>query len=205
MSQDLSLYRAATPPTSGTTLPDADPLVVASWSGHKLLAPTNPTPGPEPATKPPPQTENPQARVHIGGHRLSRGAIRVRLAWPKRLETKRRRKNTANNQSMLVDHWLTLRPLSLPTNPQIRSSTPPLPGSLLSFGLRPYPNYKIRHDPPMRSEYPFEYSPPHSPMGTPNTASVGPPPLLGQTPTSTPKELSRESPYYDARPNTPLS
>jgi hypothetical protein len=39
-------------------------------------------------------------------------------------------------------------------------------------------NYKIRHDPPPQAEYPFEYSPPHSPTG------VLDPPTANQTPAS---------------------
>jgi hypothetical protein len=66
---------------------------------------------------------------------------------------------------MLVDHWPTLRPPSLPIPAKIGTLFHPLPGSLQTFGWRLDPNYKIRHDPPPRAEYPFEYSPPISPLG----------------------------------------
>jgi hypothetical protein len=124
-AHDLSPSRAAAPPTSDTTLPEVYPHVAASRSGHKSPTPTNLNLGPDPATMPAPLAENSPNRVHIGGPLLSRGAFRVRLAWARRLETKRRRINTANKHYILVDHWPTLRPPSLPITTQIRHSTPP--------------------------------------------------------------------------------
>jgi hypothetical protein len=52
---------------------------------------------------------------------------------PKKRANARRRINKANNQSMLVDHWPTLRPLSLPITTQIIAYTPFLPDSLHAF------------------------------------------------------------------------
>ena len=83
---------------------------------------------------PPPIVESPPARSRIDGPLLSRVAICVRLAWAKRLETKRRRINIAKNQSMLVAQWPPLQPPSLPIATHIRAYTPPLPGSLHTFG-----------------------------------------------------------------------
>ena len=155
----LSPLRPASPPTSDSTLPEADPPMVASRSGHRSLTPTNHTPGPETATMPPPIVENPSTRGHIDDPLISRGAIRVRLAWAKRLENKLHRINAAKKQYLAVDHWPTLRPPSLPNPTQVRAYIPPLPGSLHSFGWRPDLNYNIRHDQPVRSGYTFEYSP----------------------------------------------
>ena len=127
--------RAASPTTFDTTLPEADLL----WSplGANIGRSLRPT---LPAVRRrlqchPTIDQNPPTRIHIDFSLLSRGVIRVRLAWATRLETKRRRITIANKQSMLMDHWPTLRPPSLPIIKQIRTSTPsPLPGSLLSFG-----------------------------------------------------------------------
>ena len=55
---------------------------------------------------------------------------------------------------------------------QIRTYTPLLPGTLHTFGWRPNPNYWIRHDPLVRAEYPFKYSPPHFPLGEPDPPSA---------------------------------
>ena len=93
----LSSLRAASPPTPDSTLPEADPPVVASRSGQTSPTPTNPTPSSETTIFPPPIVENPPTRGHIDGTLLSRGSVRARLAWVERRETKRRRINTAKN------------------------------------------------------------------------------------------------------------
>ena len=112
------------------------------------------------AMLPAPLSDNPHQRRHNEGHLFSKGAIRVGLFMAKRLDTNRRRLNKAKKHATLVDHWPTLRPPSLPVFDQIRTRTLPLPGSLHSYGWRPDPKYKIKHDPPMRAEYPFDCSPP---------------------------------------------
>jgi hypothetical protein len=109
---------------------------------------------------PTPELDNAPKWGTFTGLLIPRAAVRTRLGRVKKLATARLRINKSNNQSMLVDHWPTLRPLSLPITTQIRAYTPPLPGSLHIFGWKPDPNYKIRHDPPVRVEYPFDYSPP---------------------------------------------
>jgi len=96
-------------------------------------------------------------------------------------------------QSMLVDHWPTLRSPSLSIPAKIVTILPLLPSSLHTFGSRLDPNYKIRHVPPPRAEYPFEYSPPNSPLRDLE------PTLADQSPT--PKGPSA-SPYENLSPRS---
>jgi hypothetical protein len=148
--------------------------LTAHLSERKMsLAHVNPDPGSETAPRPSPIVDITPNRGPFDGPLLSRGAIRIRLAWAKRRDTTHRRMNNASNQSMLVNDWPTLRLPSLPVTEQIRAFTPLLPGNLHTFSWRPDPNYKIRHDPPVRAEYPFEYSPPHSPLGNLDSPSAG--------------------------------
>jgi hypothetical protein len=184
----LPPMRAALPQIPDPSLPAANPSMVAAQSGQRAPAPNNPIPGSVTATLPTPTAENISKRGHIDGPFLSRGAVQIRLTWIRRLETKRRCRNTSKKQTMLVDHWPTLRPPSLPFTTQIKAYTPPLPGSLHSFGWRHDPNCKIMHDPLVWAEYPFEYSPPHSPMQAPTPAMAGIPPPLGCTHTPIPEE-----------------
>jgi hypothetical protein len=130
----LPPMRTALPQIPDPSPQEADHSMVAAHSGQRAPAPINPTPGSATATVPPPIVENPSTRGHIDGPLLSRGAVRFRLAWAMRSETQRRRTNRAKKQTMFVDHWPTLRPPSLPITTQNRAYTPPLPGSLHSFG-----------------------------------------------------------------------
>ena len=74
-----------------------------------------------------------------------------------------------------------------------------------SVDWRHDPKYKIRPNPPVRAEYPFEYASPHSPIGAPATASTDYPPPLGYTHTSIPEVFSQETSHFDDCPNTPPS
>jgi hypothetical protein len=80
----------------------------------------------------------------------------------------------------------------------------PLPGSLHSFGGRHEPNYKIRHDPTVMTEYPFEFSPPHYPMEAPSTVLADYPPPLGYTHKPISEEFSQETSYsFDCHNTSP--
>jgi hypothetical protein len=183
--------------TPETTRSEAYYPRVSTRSGQRTPTSTNLTPGSATTTMQPPIPEKSSTRGHIEGSLMSTGTVRVRLAWARRLETKRHRTNTTMKQTMPVDHWPTLRPPSLPISKQIGPHFPPLHGSLHSFGWRLDPNFKTRHDPPVRAEYPFDYSPPHSPIGEPATASTDHPPPLGCFHTSTPRESSQETSHSE--------
>jgi hypothetical protein len=164
-SQPRIESQCLTPQIPGPIPFEADPLEPAYVDGQMSLAPPNPIPGSKKTTTPTLTFDTPPKWGLFDGYFLSSGAIRVRLAWPRRRQTNRRRTSAKNNQSMLVDHWPTLRPPSIPIPAKIGTLLPPLPGSLHTFSWSLDPNYKIRHDPPPRAEYLFEYSPPHSPLG----------------------------------------
>jgi hypothetical protein len=100
-----------------------------------------------------------------------------------------------------VDHWPKLRSPSLPITTQIRAYTLLLPSSLHTFGCRPSPNYQIRHDSPVRTDYYFEYSPPYSPIGEPDPPSAGTSPPLEHIHTLIHEKLSQETLHSNDRPN----
>jgi hypothetical protein len=123
-SQDF-LPRMAPQPIPIST-PEAEPSETAAKEGHDTLSPPIPASIPSPALKPTSTTNTSSFRGHNMGPCMSTGAIRLRLAYARRLETRRLRKNKTSKQTMLRDHWPTLRSPSFPIFNPIQ--TPPTLG-----------------------------------------------------------------------------
>ena len=95
------------------------------WVLTRIYMRLNPKPDSETAPVPTPTTNNAAKWGPFDGLLLPRGAVRIRFALSKKRNTTRRSINKVNNQSMLLDHWPTLRSPSFPISTQIRTYTPP--------------------------------------------------------------------------------
>jgi hypothetical protein len=97
--------------------------------------------------------------------------LRKRESGAKRAKTVRVQTNRALGQPMFTDHWLELRPVSLPIYHRTPAPTLLLLRNLPNLGRKRDSSYKARYDPPMRAPFPF----PHSPPGSPPPPSPGHP------------------------------
>jgi hypothetical protein len=103
---------------------------------------------------------------------ITQGDIKNRLKLAKMRHTRRLKTCHTSRQTMLVDHWPTLRPASLPERNRSETRTPLLPRSLHSMGWRADPNHTIRQNHHATEPFPF----PHSPQGTPSPSTSSDPP-----------------------------